>query len=119
MENEIYKGGLNKIAKELNIERKGEVHQAGSDSLVTNEVFFKLIENNTISKNDLNLGKNIMYGIGDGADDSETILYTKSTIPLLKPVKSVAIRAVFNDVAIAKIVLNFVPKFILLLLKYK
>ena len=77
MENEIYKGGLNKIAKELNIERKGEVHQAGSDSLVTNEVFFKLIENNTISKNDLNLGKNIMYGIGDGADDSETILYTK------------------------------------------
>ena len=75
--NEIYKGGLNKIAKELNIERKGEVHQAGSDSLVTSEVFFKLIENNSITKEDINFGKNIMYGIGEGADDSETFLYTK------------------------------------------
>ena len=76
-ENELYKGGLNKISKELNIERKGEVHQAGSDSLVTSEVFFKLIENNTITKNDINFGKNIMYGIGEGSDDNETFLYTK------------------------------------------
>jgi CCR4-NOT transcription complex subunit 7/8 len=75
--NEIYKGGLSKIAKELNIERKGEVHQAGSDSLVTIEVFFKLIENNSISKNEINLGKNILYGIGDGSDDNETLMYTK------------------------------------------
>ena len=75
--NEIYKGGLSKIAKELNIERKGEVHQAGSDSLVTSEVFFKLIENNSITKDDINFGKNIIYGIGEGADDSETFLYTK------------------------------------------
>ncbi len=49
-DNELYKGGLVKISKELNIERKGEVHQAGSDSLVTSEVFFKLIENNSINK---------------------------------------------------------------------
>ena len=76
-ENDSYKGGLNKIAKDLNIERKGEVHQAGSDSLVTIEVFFKLIENNSISRNDLNFGKNILYGIGEGADDNETFLYTK------------------------------------------
>jgi CCR4-NOT transcription complex subunit 7/8 len=76
-ENDSYKGGLVKISKELNIERKGEVHQAGSDSLVTSEVFFKLIENNSISKNDINYGKNIMYGIGEGADDSETFTYTK------------------------------------------
>lgn len=76
-ENETYKGGLNKIAKELNIERHGEVHQAGSDSLVTSQVFLKLIENNSINKTDLNLGKNILYGIGEGADDSETFSYTK------------------------------------------
>ena len=75
--NEIYKGGLSKIAKELNIERKGEVHQAGSDSLITIEVFFKLIENNSISKKELNFGKNILYGIGDGSDDNETFMYTK------------------------------------------
>ena len=76
-ENELYKGGLNKIAKELNIERKGEVHQAGSDSLITIRLFFTLIENNTINKFDLNNEKNILYGIGEGADDNETILYTK------------------------------------------
>ena len=75
--NEIYKGGLSKIANELNIERKGEVHQAGSDSLITIEVFFKLIENNSISKKELNFGKNILYGIGDGSDDNETFMYTK------------------------------------------
>ena len=76
-ENELYKGGLNKIAKELNIERHGEVHQAGSDSLVTSQVFLKLIENNSINRNDLNFGKNILFGIGEGADDSETFSYTK------------------------------------------
>ena len=76
-ENELYKGGLNKIAKELNIERKGEVHQAGSDSIVTSEVFFKLIENNSINKNVLNYGRNILFGIGEGKDDTETFLYTK------------------------------------------
>ena len=76
-ENDLYKGGLNKLAKELNIERKGEVHQAGSDSLITSQVFFKLIENNSINKNDLNYGKNILYGIDKGADDNETFSYTK------------------------------------------
>lgn len=35
-------GGLSKIAKELDIERIGTMHQAGSDSLVTSKVFFKL-----------------------------------------------------------------------------
>ena len=76
-ENRIYKGSLRKIEKELNIERKGETHQAGSDSLVTIEAFFKLIENNSISKNELNFGKNILFGIGDGSDDNETLKYTK------------------------------------------
>jgi CCR4-NOT transcription complex subunit 7/8 len=76
-ENEAYKGGLNKISKELNIERHGEVHQAGSDSLVTSQVFLKLIENNSININDLNFGKNILFGIGEGADDAETFSYTK------------------------------------------
>lgn len=35
-------GGLSKIAKELDIDRIGTMHQAGSDSLVTSRVFFKL-----------------------------------------------------------------------------
>jgi len=36
-------GGLNKISKELGVERIGTTHQAGSDSMVTCGVFFKLV----------------------------------------------------------------------------
>jgi CCR4-NOT transcription complex subunit 7/8 len=37
-------GGLSKLAKDLDVERIGTVHQAGSDSFVTSQVFFKLKE---------------------------------------------------------------------------
>ena len=37
-------GGLSKVAKELDVDRIGTMHQAGSDSLVTCRVFFKLKE---------------------------------------------------------------------------
>ena len=76
-DNEAYKGGLNRLAKELNVERNGEIHQAGSDSQVTSDVFFRLIKKNVINSNDLSNGKNIIYGIGDGADDTETFTYTQ------------------------------------------
>ena len=56
-DNDNFKGGLNKLAKELNVERTGEMHQAGSDSIVTIDVFFKLIKNNDINKTDLLNGK--------------------------------------------------------------
>jgi CCR4-NOT transcription complex subunit 7/8 len=76
-DNEAYKGGLNRLAKELEVERNGEIHQAGSDSQVTSDVFFRLIRTNAISNNDLNNGKNVIYGIGAGADAMETINYTQ------------------------------------------
>ena len=38
-------GGLEKIAKQLNIVRMGSQHQAGSDSLVTLQVLFRLFNN--------------------------------------------------------------------------
>ena len=76
-DNEAYKGGLNKLAKELDVERNGEIHQAGSDSQVTSDVFFRLVRNNAITSSDLNNGKNIIYGIGNGAEISETINYTQ------------------------------------------
>jgi CCR4-NOT transcription complex subunit 7/8 len=41
---EYLTGGLSKVAKELDIDRIGTMHQAGSDSLVTSRVFFKLKE---------------------------------------------------------------------------
>ena len=76
-DNEAYKGGLNKLAKDLDVERSGEIHQAGSDSQVTSDVFFRLVRNNAITSSELNNGKNIIYGIGKGADIGETINYTQ------------------------------------------
>ena len=76
-DSETYKGGLNKLAKELDVERSGEIHQAGSDSQVTSDVFFRLIRNNVISQNELNEGKNVIYGIGQGNNMAETFNYTQ------------------------------------------
>lgn len=35
-------GGLQKIAEELEVSRIGPMHQAGSDSLLTAQTFFKV-----------------------------------------------------------------------------
>ncbi len=74
---ENLKGGLNRLAQYLEVLRVGKTHQAGSDSEVTASVFFKLLQNNLIDNENLEMGKNILFGIGDGADDVETIQYTK------------------------------------------
>ena len=71
------KGSLNKLANYLDVEREGKIHQAGSDSLVTIEVFWRLIKNGIISKEDIIEEKNIIYGILKGKDNKETINYTK------------------------------------------
>ena len=53
----ILEGGLNRLADSMNIQRIGSNHQAGSDSLTTSKVFFKLkqsfptIFNQTIQDN--------------------------------------------------------------------
>ena len=72
-------GGLNKLAQNLQVLREGKTHQAGSDSVVTIDVFFKLIENGTINKEKLPELKNIVFGIGQGEDNDETRnYYTKN-----------------------------------------
>ncbi len=75
--NEKLQGGLNKLAQYLDILREGKTHQAGSDSLVTIDVFFKLFKNSILNQNKIHLSKNILFGLGLGKDDDETILYTK------------------------------------------
>lgn len=77
MNHHFLKGGLNKIANELKLERTGEVHQAGSDSMLTGDVFYELIKMNYVTGEDLRNCHNILFGIGKGADDTETIAYTK------------------------------------------
>jgi DNA polymerase III alpha subunit (gram-positive type) len=63
-------GGLSKVAKELDIDRIGTMHQAGSDSLITMRVFFKLkdlmkkwwnIEDENILEKKFN---GLIYGLG-------------------------------------------------------
>lgn len=70
-------GGLNKLAQILDVFRVGKTHQAGSDSIVTIDVFFKLIKNGILNEDSIEDEKNIIYGIGLGADNTETITYTK------------------------------------------
>lgn len=70
------KGGLNKLAQFLSVLRVGETHQAGSDSIVTAEVFFKLRRSNLLTPQILSDSHNVLFGVGKGADDNETLSYT-------------------------------------------
>jgi hypothetical protein len=55
------KGSLSRISNDLDIRRIGHTHQAGSDSLVTSKVFFKLVQNFN-DHIDLNIDKNKLFG---------------------------------------------------------
>ncbi len=72
---EQFKGGLNKLIQCLNIERNGDVHQAGSDSFVTAEAFFDLINKGILTIDEIKDYENILYGVGEGEDNNETISY--------------------------------------------
>jgi CCR4-NOT transcription complex subunit 7/8 len=70
-----FKGSLNKIAGDLEVVRVGFNHQAGSDSIVTGEVFFRLFKRAHLNGEHLKSGKNMLFGLGEGADDYETLSY--------------------------------------------
>jgi len=62
---EHLRGGLNRIAEQLDVERIGPSHQAGSDSLLTAATFFKLRKD--FFRDDIaNTQKGILYGLGQG-----------------------------------------------------
>ena len=75
-DNDNLKKGLNRLAEVLDVKREGQEHQAGSDSVVTIDVFFKLKKKGLISDKKFDEAKNILYGIGMGQDNDETINYT-------------------------------------------
>lgn len=79
---DLYSKSLQKLAQELDVERKGVQHQAGSDSQVTSLVFYKLLIKNNPNdffKND----KNIIFGLGHYYEDDIHGLFNESNkIPL-------------------------------------
>mmetsp|Transcript_15760 Transcript_15760/g.34194 ORF Transcript_15760/g.34194 Transcript_15760/m.34194 type:complete len:291 (-) Transcript_15760:363-1235(-) len=69
---ENLKGGLTKLAEELEVERIGPEHQAGSDSLLTQATFFKM--RSLFFENEIDDGKfdNVLYGFGRGAPSNKS-----------------------------------------------
>jgi CCR4-NOT transcription complex subunit 7/8 len=73
--NEEFRGSLSKLGQELNVSRYGTTHQAGSDSLITSEIFFKL-KKEYLSEENIMMDKNILFGIGLGSEDNDPINYS-------------------------------------------
>jgi len=68
--NEEFRGSLSRLGQELNISRIGTKHQAGSDSLITSEIFFKLVKE-FLHEDATKTDKNILFGIGAGLEDND------------------------------------------------
>ena len=70
---EYYSLSLQRISNLLDIPRLGSQHQAGSDSMLTGDIFFRLKKiNNCDYKEDMN----VLYGIGEGMDDNHYNYYS-------------------------------------------
>lgn len=65
-----FRGSLSKLGQELNINRIGIQHQAGSDSIVTSEVFFKL-KSDFLTEDLIKGDKNVLFGLGLGNEETE------------------------------------------------
>ena len=70
-------GGLNKLAQNLEVLREGKTHQAGSDSVVTIDVYFKLKENGVLQEDKILKDKNCLFGVDNEEDNKETITYAQ------------------------------------------
>ena len=72
----LNQGGLAKLAKDLDVERIGTVHQAGSDSLITSQVFFKIKElyRKRVPGKDVEVRFNgWIYGLGESPNEETYI----------------------------------------------
>ena len=67
------RGGLNDLAEDLDVDRYGPQHQAGSDSLLTAATFFKLRE--MFFENEIDDDKflGVLYGLGGQVPPSRAV----------------------------------------------
>lgn len=66
-------GGLNKLAEQLDVQRIGPQHQAGSDSLLTSLTFLKLAHQFFAGVGGAQKHMGVLYGLGvDGNNDLKT-----------------------------------------------
>lgn len=61
---ETLRGGLNQLADDLNVRRIGPAHQAGSDSLLTLQTFFRMMHRFFENNFDDTKYLGILYGLG-------------------------------------------------------
>jgi CCR4-NOT transcription complex subunit 7/8 len=61
------RGSLSKLGQELNINRIGIQHQAGSDSIITSEIFFKL-KKEYFTEDIFITDKNVLFGLTMGEE---------------------------------------------------
>lgn len=65
------RGSLSKLGQELQIMRIGTQHQAGSDSIITAEIFFKLKRDYLNEESLREEDRNILFGIGFGREETD------------------------------------------------
>lgn len=65
-----HRAGLNHLASELKVDRIGPAHQAGSDSLITSSLFFKLVQGSQLCR----VGRfaNVLYGLGEDSAEMQS-----------------------------------------------
>mmetsp|Transcript_16893 Transcript_16893/g.19171 ORF Transcript_16893/g.19171 Transcript_16893/m.19171 type:complete len:340 (-) Transcript_16893:1968-2987(-) len=73
VEGSVYKAGLNKLGDDLQVQRIGPMHQAGSDSLLTASIFFKVFQQHFKNKRTLEGIVGVIHGLGPDGDANRFI----------------------------------------------
>jgi len=76
------KGGLAQIAVDLQVQRIGPAHQAGSDSLLTSACFWAIMElyfDKSIFSDSKYIG--VLYGLGQGYDNTQMVMNNGPSTP--------------------------------------